>query len=123
MMILNFIQNTHYFEPLIMYFILGQAFTEILQLPQHSGINNLVKITMIINIIAIVIIVVFKAIQHDLMQQCYQYLILQNDLIFYVFVDLATVFNAINPNTNNENDYIHRLLKYAIVYCFMNKIL
>ena len=104
-------------------------FSEILLFKQHYGVNNVAQITIMINTIIIIIIVVLQAIQHDLMQQCYQYLvlihiqnaqqeiILQNNFIFHVFDDFATVFNAICHNIKNDNEYVHMLLKYGSTVC------
>ena len=43
--------------------------------------------------------------------------ILQNDFIFHVFDDFATVFNAIYHNIRNDNEYVYILLKYGSTVC------
>ena len=97
--------------------MIGCLFRDILQQPQHYGINNNVHMTLIVTTITIVLMIVnvLKAIQHYLMQQYYQYLPfthIQNaqqeaispiDFILHVFDNLAIVFYAIYQNINNQN--------------------
>ena len=90
--------------------------------------------------IVLIIVNVLKAMQHNVMQQYYQYLafthiqnvqqevILPIDFILHVFDDLALVFYAIYPNINNENViYIYVVIistySMSMAYYFMNQIL
>lgn len=64
----EFHQKNHYFKPLSVYSILVQLFTEILQFQQHYGVNNLATIT--------TMVITMTTIQHNLMQQYFQHLVL-----------------------------------------------
>ena len=55
-MILNINEKINYFKSLIVYSILAQVFSEILQFQQYYQVNNVVKITIIITTITIVIL-------------------------------------------------------------------
>ena len=66
------------FQSLIMYFILMQMFRDILQRQQHYALTNDVDMPSMVTTITIIIIVVFKQIQHNVMQH-YQSLVLKQN--------------------------------------------
>ena len=90
-------QKLNFFKPLIVYLLLTATL--------WSQYNHLI---IMITAIAIVIIVVVQAIQHNVMQHC-QHLVLihklkcattsdfTNNFTFHVFDDLAAVFNEMYP--------------------------
>ena len=83
-----------------------QVCGEILQLQQHNGFNIVVDTTKMVITTTTVIAEIIQAIQHNVMHQYFQHLVLvQNHnekhhvilqlFTFHVFDDLAAVFNEI----------------------------